>query len=99
MLVSPYKTLRNVFSALFILTLSQLHAQLAIDESLTKDSLARLITGNGVSITNVQVKCNTTNTGRAYGYYEANTNTMGLSQGLILTTGIASDAIGPNNES
>lgn len=72
-------------------------AQLSINESVTKDSLARLITGNGIAISNVTVQCNTTSSGRGYGSYIAGTNSIGLNTGLLLTTGRASDAKGPNN--
>ncbi len=88
------------FIAFIALTFSALvsNAQLQVNETVTKDSLAKLITGNGVSISNVDVKCTTTSSGRGYGSYTGGTNTMGLTQGLLLTTGRASNAIGPNND-
>lgn len=87
------------FVAFIALSFSALiaNAQLQVNESVAKDSLAKLITGNGVTISNVDVKCTTTSSGRGYGSYTAGTNSMGLTQGLLLTTGRAQNAIGPNN--
>lgn len=92
-----YACMRVVAVIPFLFSIN-LCAQLVVDETVYKDSLANLITGNGVSISNVMVDCNTTLEGRGYGSYEANVNSLGLTQGLILTTGKAGAAVGPNSD-
>lgn len=86
-------------SAVFIMSNSNsLHAQgITVDETISNQNLASLITGNGVSISNINVRCNTTNSGRGYGKYTSSINSLNLSEGLLLTTGRANGASGPNN--
>lgn len=50
--------------------------------------------GNGLTYSNVQVNCNN----QAYGTFSnGNTTNIGLTNGVILATGNATNAIGPNN--
>jgi gliding motility-associated-like protein len=68
-------------------------AQLLVDSSLSPDSLAKLISGEGVQIFNAQVDCGT----NGYGKYNASGTTLGVDEGLLLTTGTVNNAIGPND--
>lgn len=89
-----FKTLAFLIPGLFFPTL--LWAQLKVDASISiQDAIQRLV-GPGVRVSNVRVNC-PSNGGRPYGYFTDNTGTLGISDGLILTTGSAANAIGPNN--
>lgn len=85
-------------AGIFIALFSQ--AQLTVDASLSNTQLAQLITGSGISISNVSVDCQTTSSGKGYGKYHATaTSLINISDGLLLTTGEINNAIGPNNSS
>ncbi|HEY8365862.1 MAG TPA: choice-of-anchor L domain-containing protein, partial [Bacteroidia bacterium] len=90
---------RFVLSALFS-TLISLHVTaqgaITVDTTQTPQSLASLITGNGVSISNINVKCKTTNSGKGYGKFTSTVPSLPISEGLIITTGEPRNAIGPN---
>jgi len=86
-----YKSL--VLSAFALLTLVGAQAQLTVDLSLTPEQMVQNLVGPGVQISNVTV----TACDSSYGYYQSNATELGTSQGLLLTTGKALYAIGPNN--
>ncbi len=86
-----YKSL--VLSAFALLTLIGAQAQLTVDVSLTPDQMVQNLVGPGVQISNVSV----TACDSSYGYYQSNATELGTSQGLLLTTGKALYAVGPNN--
>lgn len=69
---------------------------ITVDGSQTPSQLASLISGNGVSISNVNVRCNTTNSGSGYGKFTSTVPALPISDGLLLTTGNINNAIGPN---
>lgn len=74
------------------------HSQnLTVNETASASSIANLLTGQGVAISNVNVKCNTTDNGRGYGLYTSTIPNMPITEGLLITTGRAAHAIGPNN--
>jgi len=71
-------------------------AQLKVDSQIRiEDAINRLV-GQGVKVSNIRVNC-PGGAGRPYGYFTDNTGTLGIDDGLIITTGSASNAIGPNN--
>ncbi|NNE55461.1 MAG: hypothetical protein HKN32_05535, partial [Flavobacteriales bacterium] len=70
-------------------------SQLTVDFDMTPDQMAQNLVGEGVEIFNVQV----TSADSAYGYYYSVGTEIGNSEGILLTTGNASNAIGPNDES
>jgi len=72
---------------------NKLSAQLLVDNSLTAQQLAQLISGQGVQILNPQVHCAAT----GYGKYNATNSNLNITEGLLLTTGTINNAIGPNN--
>lgn len=74
-------------------------AQLTVDGSQTNSQLAQLISGSGIAISNVSVDCQTTNSGKGYGRYNALNSNLGITEGLLLTTGSINNALGPNNDS
>ncbi len=68
-------------------------AQLIISNTLTPTQLAQLISGPGVQITNPVVHCGA----NGYGKYNATSSNLNITEGLLLTTGKISNAVGPND--
>lgn len=74
----------RVFSQLVV------DSQISIEEAITK------LVGSGVKVTNIRVDC-PSGKSRPYGYFVDNTGTLGMTDGLVITTGAAKNAVGPNN--
>lgn len=70
-------------------------AQLTVDTAMSPDQMVQNLVGEGVQIFNVQV----TAAPNSFGYYTSSNTEIGTNQGLLLTTGRAVNAIGPNNSS
>gem|GEM_PF-4481951 len=68
-------------------------AQLTVAPVNTGQTLANAITGNGVIVSNVTFSCPTD----AAGTFNGNASNIGLSNGILLTTGAANLAVGPNS--
>ena len=81
--------------ALVITLLCSLHAtaQLTLDFGVTPEQAAQNLVGVGVEIFNVEV----TAAPGSWSYYNAVGTELGTSEGILLTTGQASNALGPNN--
>lgn len=69
-------------------------AQLLLDFDLTPEEMAQNLVGVGVEIFNVEV----TAADSSYAYYSSSNTEIGTSEGILLTTGRALNAIGPNDE-
>ena len=69
-------------------------AQLTLDYSLTPNQIAQNLVGDGVEIFNAQL----TAADSSYAYYTSNNTEIGTSEGVLLTTGRAWNAVGPNDE-
>lgn len=69
------------------------HGQLIVDTAMPVNQMIQNLVGPGVQIFNVQV----TAAPGSYGYYYSNNTELGTNEGLLLTTGQAVNAIGPNN--
>jgi hypothetical protein len=70
------------------------NAQLNVNSAATAQDLANAIVGSGVTVSNVTLNC----ADDAFGLFSNGSSTnIGLNEGIILTTGRASDAAGPNN--
>jgi gliding motility-associated-like protein len=67
--------------------------QLTVDQNMTPQQMVQNLVGNGVQISNVVV----TACDGSYGYYQSVNTEMGNSEGILLTTGKAEYAVGPNN--
>lgn len=83
---------------LFILTLligfGPAQAQLKVDTSyVVEDMVNRILMGKGVKVGNIQMK----GSKLGIGYFQVNTEVIGMRSGLLLSTGRVHDAIGPNN--
>ncbi|MFN0031734.1 MAG: choice-of-anchor L domain-containing protein, partial [Flavobacteriales bacterium] len=68
-------------------------AQLAVDSTVTAIELANEIVGPGVTVSNVTLQSPSTGAGI---FSNGNATSIGISNGILLTTGDAFDAIGPN---
>lgn len=88
---------RLFFIIVWVSCVLSLHAQLTVNGSQTNAQLAQLISGPGISISNITVDCQTTSSGKGYGRYNAASTNLNISEGLLLTTGNIENAIGPNN--
>ena len=78
--------------ALLIFT-ADVSAQLIVNTSQTPLQMAQKIAGQGVKILNPTIVCGA----NGYGSYTASATNLGSNAGVILTSGLATDAIGPNN--
>lgn len=81
---------RILFSFLFSATLFTSQAQLSVTDSLTNTQIANLLQGTGLTISNLVVNCDPAAMGQFSG-----TSEMSITQGLVLTTGIADSVAGP----
>lgn len=91
---NKYQSKSLIIATVVSLFTSSLFGQLTVDMAMTPDQMVQNLVGNGVQISNVVV----TACDGSYGYYYANSTEIGTSQGLLLTTGKAEYAIGPNNK-
>lgn len=89
-----FKTLSTCL-ILFVSTwlVSPLAAQLTVTPSNNGQTLANTITANGVIVSNVTFNCPTD----AAGTFNGAASNIGLSSGVLLTTGQATLAVGPNS--
>lgn len=89
------KQLYSFITGLLLFTSSSLFGQLVVNDNVTATDLANQIVGSGVTVSNVQLRCGN----EGYGTFSnGNTTNVGLTNGILLTTGHADDAKGPNNE-
>jgi len=72
------------------------HAQLKIDDAIGINEAINRLVGQGVKVSNIRVNC-PSSSGRPFGYFTDNSGTLGIEDGLIMTSGSAINAIGPNN--
>ncbi|MEO8589020.1 MAG: choice-of-anchor L domain-containing protein [Flavobacteriales bacterium] len=68
-------------------------AQLTVASQTNLQQLAEAITGSGVQITNPTINCHT----EGYGEFSYTGNLLGADEGVLLTSGRITEAIGPNN--
>jgi hypothetical protein len=71
-------------------------AQIKVDTDISIQQAITKLVGQGVRVSNVRVDCPSSK-GRPYGYFTDNTGTLGMDDGLVITTGSAQNAVGPNN--
>ncbi|MCD6066065.1 MAG: domain containing protein [Bacteroidetes bacterium] len=68
-------------------------AQLSVSPTSNANTLVNNIVGSGVIVTNITLNCH----GQASGVFISSGTNIGLSSGIILSTGQVTDAVGPNN--
>jgi gliding motility-associated-like protein len=69
------------------------YAQLNVSPTANANSLVNTIVGSGVIVSNVTLNCNP----QATAIFSSSGTNLGLSNGIILATGKATEAVGPNN--
>ncbi|MBK5284267.1 MAG: choice-of-anchor L domain-containing protein, partial [Bacteroidia bacterium] len=76
-----------------------LSAQLVINPGGTPATLINNLVGGGLTVSNVALNCGANGPNAAYGVWNGVASNLGMPNGIILTTGQASLAVGPNNMS
>ena len=76
-----------------LINISTTQAQLAVNSGVNVNDLVTAISGQGVIITNATLNC----PNGAYATFTGGTGNLGLASGILLTTGSATSAVGPNN--
>lgn len=83
-----------IFVASLLFSVSSVQAQLLVDTTgITGPQLTNFLTGSGLTISNLVVNCDQ----EAMGNFTYQGQDLGMSSGLLLTTGKASFAVGPNS--
>src|SRR5690349_12828111 len=90
-LTSKIASFVAVFFLLILPTSS--FSQLVVTPGGTAQALINALAGTGVTISNVTLNCNPL----AYGTFDGSASNIGLQNGVILTSGNAANAVGPNN--
>lgn len=83
------KKLSTLFGVCICIGMS---AQLVVTPVGPIANIGNFLTGSGVTITNVTYTGDT----NAIGYFTANNTTLNMNGGFLMTTGVATEAIGPN---
>lgn len=78
-----------------IITPGSLSAQLEVDGTASALELATSLVGEGVTISDVTMDC----PDGAYGFFDCVDCNVGISNGILLTSGSVDNAVGPNNTS
>lgn len=78
----------------FVLLAVSGYAQLQVTPGGTPTSIVNALIGGGMTVSNISMNCPTA----AYGTFaNGNTTNIGINNGILLTTGSATMAVGPNN--
>lgn len=94
--MSIFKTnrmIRSFSTVLAIACASFAQAQLSVSPQTNLQELARAITGPGVAISNPQIDCHA----QGYGEFQYSGSLLGIDEGILLTSGKITNAVGPNN--
>lgn len=81
------------FCFLLLSSHNPLFSQIAVTANNNGNQLAQILAGNGVTISNVQMNC----PALAAGTFTCTNCNVGMSQGIVLTSGDAQLVAGPNN--
>lgn len=90
-LSNDIKTTCSLLTVFFLFSLAS-SAQLILNPALTPTQLVNLLTGPGVSVSNIVYTGNAVQRG---GFTAAGTN-LGIANGVVLSTGDINDGVGPN---
>ena len=75
-----------------------LQAQLIVDDQVPLEQIIQRLAGRGVEISAVRSNCDYSGQ-PAYGFFQDSSFSLDVESGLLMTTGAANLAIGPNNQS
>ncbi len=84
---------KKIFSLILFLISATSFSQLTVTTNSLANALAQTIAGNGVTVSNATINCDPLGAG-TFSYSGSN---LGLTNGIILTTGYASDASNPGS--
>ncbi len=95
--VNQFKIVFMIFISMSIMLLFQAsHAQMVITTNNTPQQLVNVLVGNGIQVSNVTT--NSATSAQNMGIFSNGGNTnIGLNSGIILASGTATNALGPNN--
>ncbi len=82
-----------ILSFLLLLYPNTAFSQLTVNPNVTAQDLVSSIIGPGYNVSNVKLNCQT----GAFATFTSTGTNLGLTKGILLTTGKATNAIGPNN--
>jgi hypothetical protein len=85
------------FIVLHVLFIISAHAQINVDDSQNIVNLVKKLEGPGVKISNISYHTSPKAPRNPIGYFTDDYGVTGLDKGLLLTTGAAKNAIGPND--
>lgn len=88
------KETKTYLIVLLLLTVNLLDAQLLVSPNNNAATLVNQIVGNNVTITNAVINCGSGGSG----IFLSNNSNIGLNNGILLTTGKATNAMGTNND-
>jgi len=84
-----------IWISFLILVHNQIWAQLSVDTDTNEAQMSSIIGGSGVMIQSAELDCPS----GSFGIYYGEDSNLGSAYGILLTTGNADEAIGPNNTS
>lgn len=87
------KLLTLITALLFLAFNKKISAQLNVNSSVSPSQMVSALIGQGATVSNVSINCVT----GAYGTFTSSGTNLGINNGILLTTGSATGAIGPNN--
>jgi hypothetical protein len=85
------------FLALFFVLNNYSSAQLVVNGGGTPLQIVNAFVSSGLSVSNVTLNCGPNSSTAAYGTFTATSTNLGIPSGVLLTTGEADLAIGPND--
>ncbi|CAN5396197.1 hypothetical protein BH11BAC1_BH11BAC1_28630 [soil metagenome] len=88
-------TLRTKILVLFLLGALTSNAQLTVDSTFSPTLMVQTLLGGGVTVSNVTYTGDTTH---ASGFFNEPSSAFGVANGIILTSGSVTNALGPNNQ-
>lgn len=87
--------MRRLFFSISLVFLCHVaSAQLVVDDTYTADQLVDVIVADGIFVENASLICPTGGSG----YFDGSATNIGINSGVILTSGSATGANGPNND-
>lgn len=88
------RLLRHTAICLLMLLSVAAYGQLTVTTGVNASALVSRITGPGVTSSNISINCHA----NAYGTFDGTNSNVGIANGVLLTTGKARNAIGPNTD-
>lgn len=77
--------------------LDSVKAEVQLESPNSTADITQFLQGEGVQITNMKIN-DTTKLTKPYLYFKESEGVIGIFEGLMLTTGLAANAVGPNNK-